>query len=170
GTFAGQARNLKNALLSFLDALGVGYRQQDMVIRGQPVPLGGEEGIFHQGRLLLVGDAASLAEPMTGEGIYYAVRSGQIAAKTIGEALRNSAIDLTSYTTRVNHEIMQDLKYARRLASLLYHFPGLCFHFFVRSSQVQKRVIDVLYGRSTYGSLYHDLLRSWAQILLDGLR
>jgi geranylgeranyl reductase family protein len=169
GTFIGQARNLKQALVSFLDALGVEYREQDIVIKGQPVPLGGQEGVFHRERLLLVGDAASLAEPMTGEGIYYAVKSGQIAAKTIGRALGSSAIHLAPYTTRVNQEITQDLKYARRLASLLYRFPGLCFRFFVRSTQVQKGVTDVLYGRSTYSSLYRDLLRDWARILLDGL-
>lgn len=170
GNFAGRARNLKNALLGFLDALGVGNRQQEVIIRGQPVPLGGEERILHRGTLLLVGDAASLAEPMTGEGIYYAVKSGQIAARTIGEALRDSVIDLTPYTARVNEEITQDLKYARRLASLLYRFPNLCFRFFVRSSLVQKGVGDVLYGRSTYESLYHDLLRNGLRILLEGLR
>ena len=170
GTFVGQARNLKNALLSFLDALGVGHTRQEMPIRGHPVPLGGEECVLHSGRLLLVGDAASLAEPMTGEGIYYAVKSGQIAATTICDALRNSAIDLTSYTSCINEEITQDLKYARRLAWLLYRFPGLCFRFFVRSSLVERRVADVLYGRSTYQSLYYDLLRSGPKILLDGLR
>jgi hypothetical protein len=31
-------------------------------------------------------------------------------------------------------------------------------------------VADVLYGRSTYQSLYYDLLRSGPKILLDGLR
>jgi geranylgeranyl reductase family protein len=34
-------------------------------------------------RLLLVGDAARVVEPFTGEGIYYALRSGELAAQAI---------------------------------------------------------------------------------------
>jgi menaquinone-9 beta-reductase len=36
---------------------------------------------------LLVGDAARVSEPVTGEGIYFAMRSGLLAAETIDEAL-----------------------------------------------------------------------------------
>lgn len=39
-------------------------------------------------RLLAVGDAAGLAKPTTGGGIYYSLISGQIAAVTLDEALR----------------------------------------------------------------------------------
>ncbi|HEY3899384.1 MAG TPA: geranylgeranyl reductase family protein [Chthoniobacter sp.] len=34
-----------------------------------------------QGRLLVIGDAARLVEPFTGEGIYYALASGELAAR-----------------------------------------------------------------------------------------
>ncbi len=37
---------------------------------------------------LLVGDAARVSEPITGEGIYFAMRSGMLAAETIDFALR----------------------------------------------------------------------------------
>jgi flavin-dependent dehydrogenase len=48
---------------------------------------------------LLVGDAARVNEPVTGEGIYFALKSGMIAAKTIDMALRKgdlSAAQLSS--------------------------------------------------------------------------
>ena len=38
-------------------------------------------------RVLLVGDAARVSEPVTGEGIYCAMRSGLLAAEVVGEAL-----------------------------------------------------------------------------------
>jgi flavin-dependent dehydrogenase len=38
-------------------------------------------------RLLLVGDAAGFVNPLSGEGIYYAMASGRIAAQVITEAL-----------------------------------------------------------------------------------
>ncbi len=38
-------------------------------------------------RLFLAGDAARVVEPFTGEGIYYALRSGELAAEAIGELI-----------------------------------------------------------------------------------
>ena len=37
----------------------------------------------HNHNLFFIGDAARVVEPFTGEGIYYALRSGELAAKTI---------------------------------------------------------------------------------------
>lgn len=37
--------------------------------------------------LFLIGDAARVVEPFTGEGIYYALRSGELAAEAIGRIL-----------------------------------------------------------------------------------
>jgi geranylgeranyl reductase family protein len=169
GSFVGSTKNLRTVLLSFLAGLGIAPEQRAIRVRGHPVPLGGEKHVLHGEGVLLAGDAASLAEPMTGEGIYYAVKSAQIAAETVCEQLENSTNDLSAYTRRINAEINEDLKYARRLSSLLYRLPRLCFHFFVRSATVQEAVADVLYGRSTFRKLNHDLLRSGPKILVNGL-
>jgi flavin-dependent dehydrogenase len=39
-------------------------------------------------KLFFIGDAARLVEPFTGEGIYYALRSGELAANAIVKILR----------------------------------------------------------------------------------
>lgn len=41
-----------------------------------------------QANLFFIGDAARVVEPFTGEGIYYALRSGELAAIAIGKILR----------------------------------------------------------------------------------
>jgi flavin-dependent dehydrogenase len=41
-------------------------------------------------RLLLAGDTARVVEPFTGEGIYYALKSGVLAAETVIACLRGS--------------------------------------------------------------------------------
>jgi len=64
-------------------------------------------------RLLLVGDAAGFINPLTGEGIYYAMVSGQIAATVIAEALEKQQTDealLSKYQTRWQNDFGKDIK------------------------------------------------------------
>lgn len=49
--------------------------------RGHPLPLSSPRWHQPDGRLVLAGDAAALVNPMTGEGIYYAVATGAIAGR-----------------------------------------------------------------------------------------
>jgi geranylgeranyl reductase family protein len=170
GVFRGKATQLKASLLGWLDILGLSSNSNRVKMRGHLVPLGGEARILHGQRVLLTGDAAGLAEPMTGEGIYYAVRSAQIAADTIHKALLDRSKDLSSYTETVNAEIAHDLRYAKRLAGLLYRFPRLCYHLFVSNPTAQRSVAETLCGRSAFEALYRESLTSVPKLLLSALR
>ena len=56
-------------------------------IRGAALPMGfNRTPQYHQG-LLLAGDAAGMVNPFNGEGIAYAMESGEILARTIVQAL-----------------------------------------------------------------------------------
>ena len=90
-------------------------------------------------RALLLGDAAGLLEPFTGEGIYYALRSAHLAA----EALTAASISDTSpwsYETAVDTEIMPDLAGARALQQVFDAWPWL-FHSLVRTHQRSWRAL-----------------------------
>ncbi len=60
-------------------------------LAGQRVGLGGWSYRPRSERVFLVGDAAGLAEPILGEGIYYAIKSGQAAAEAIAAGLSGVA-------------------------------------------------------------------------------
>jgi geranylgeranyl reductase family protein len=63
-------------------------------------------------RFLLVGDAAGFINPLTGEGIYYAMVSGQIAAEIITEALEKKQMTqefLSQYQTRWQNDFGKDI-------------------------------------------------------------
>jgi flavin-dependent dehydrogenase len=63
-------------------------------------------------RLLLIGDAAGFINPLSGEGIYYAMASGQIAAETIAEALEKRQTTeefLAKYQTRWQQDFGKDI-------------------------------------------------------------
>ncbi len=55
--------------------------------KGHHLPLSGFGWPHPAGRCLLVGDAAGLVNPMTGEGIYYAVATGMLAGRAAAEAV-----------------------------------------------------------------------------------
>ena len=63
-------------------------------------------------RILLVGDAAGFINPLSGEGIYYAMASGEIAAGIIAEALekkRTTKEFLSKYETRWRKDFGKDI-------------------------------------------------------------
>jgi len=59
-------------------------------LKAWPLPFGSFQGNRSQGNVLLVGDAASFVDPLSGEGIYYAIKSGQFAAEAIIESLEEN--------------------------------------------------------------------------------
>ncbi len=170
GSFRGKARNLKACLFDFLRRLDLPSNPDEVEVRGHLVPLGGIDQVLHTERVLLLGDAACLAEPMTGEGIYYAIKSAKVAASTILRALDDSALDLSLYTKQINSEITRDFKYAQLLASLLYRLPRLSSYFFVRSPLIRQGMANILCGASTFERLFYQLLSNSPRILMTALR
>lgn len=73
----------RSSLRDYLSSLG----HQPSAMKGWPLP---DKPVrpLARGRLLLAGDAGGLCEPISGEGLYYAIRSGQRAAQAILAAIR----------------------------------------------------------------------------------
>ena len=71
----------RSALEGPLAALLPGQPADPPSLRAHPLPLSTFRPRQPDGRVLLVGDAASLINPLTGEGIYYAVLSGKLAGE-----------------------------------------------------------------------------------------
>jgi geranylgeranyl reductase family protein len=131
---------------------------QILDIRAYPGPAGGLRGPRHQGRVLLVGDAAQLADPWLGEGIGYALTSARMAADT----LLASAIDtpdLSPYSQRIEREILVQFRTARKMALLVSLFYGLNVQFLKCSPSLQAIIIDLLRGERSYTDIWTDLSR-----------
>lgn len=82
-------------------------------LRGHRLPLTpGRPGVAH-GRVLLAGDAASLINPLTGEGIYYAVLSGAMAG-----AAATTPDPARSYPRLLRHRLGRHFRHTDALARL----------------------------------------------------
>jgi geranylgeranyl diphosphate/geranylgeranyl-bacteriochlorophyllide a reductase len=116
----------------------------------------------------LAGDSAGLVDPLTGEGIYYALRSGEILAETLVEGLSDS------YSERVWEEFGQALSVGARLVGMFYHGNFLggdvttrMVEFGARSRGILALMQDLEEGSETYQGLAWRLSRSLASTLLD---
>lgn len=109
--------------------------------------------------MLLAGDAAGLADPVTAEGISLALHSGRLAA----EALLDPAGEPEErYARAVQREIGSELRVARRLAGLLYRRPGAFEALFRRAGPALcEALTDVCTGERSYNGLVLDPRNWW---------
>ena len=114
---------------------------------GHPLPIYTRREPIATRRTLLVGDAAGLVDPFSGEGIRFAVKSGRIAAEAIlaGHPERYQA--LVYRQIGFNHIL------AAGLGLLFYHFPGLCYALDVRNPFATYAFVVLLSDQAGYAEV-----------------
>jgi geranylgeranyl reductase family protein len=92
-------------------------------VTGQHLGMGGHAYV-PRGRVLLVGDAAGLVDPLTGEGIHSAVVSGQAAAAALLACGKDAAADeiAAAYAKKLR-PLQQTLAFSHRAARAFYREP-----------------------------------------------
>jgi menaquinone-9 beta-reductase len=78
---------LRKWLASMPAEWGFTEENRTQPVRGAALPMGFNRTPHYVGGLLLVGDSGGMVNPFNGEGIGYALESGEIAARTIVQAL-----------------------------------------------------------------------------------
>ncbi len=112
----------------------------------------------------LVGDAAALADPITGEGIYYALRSAAILASTL---LEDGAP--ARYPERALEDFGRDLLKAAALHRRFYAegFSDRMVRFAAMSPALRRILRDLVLGRQGYLGLKRRLLRAGPRFLVE---
>src|SRR6266481_5946867 len=94
--------------------------------------------------LLFVGDAARVVEPLTGEGIYYALRSGELAASAVAKIVRGEDRQLALRDfARASAEMYRGRLWINRLARDAVLLPRIGSAF-VRAAQIQPAIVRLL--------------------------
>jgi flavin-dependent dehydrogenase len=83
-----------------------------------PIPASFDAASLADGRVLYVGDAAGVVDPMTGEGIAQALETGMLAASAIGAGGEPDTVG-SRYTRDVTRALGRDLRFAAALQRLL---------------------------------------------------
>jgi flavin-dependent dehydrogenase len=94
------------------------HAEPEGTVRAWPIPAAYDRDRLTSGRVLFVGDAGNVVDPMTGEGIAQALESGMLAARAIaghGDAAEVAA----RYRDDVDRALGADLRFAGLLQHVL---------------------------------------------------
>ena len=96
-------------------------------LRGHRLPMRGATRRPVGDRLLLVGDAAGIVDPLSGDGMYEAFVSGRLAAEATLELLAGRERDLGGYATAFAETFAAVERVSWRAKVAFERFPGLAF-------------------------------------------
>jgi geranylgeranyl reductase family protein len=114
---------------------------------------------------MAVGDAAGLVDPITGEGLYYAIRSADLAANALLTEAGGVAEKLQAYRRLLRKDFAADLEFSSRLARkiflgrfLLGSTTARMVQFTRRSPRFSALMQDLFAGTQSYLGLKKRLL------------
>lgn len=156
GCLSSKPRHLKHYHQKFLNSLNIGnYAITRSGSRLIPTCTKGR--LVWQNKALLLGDAAGLADPLTGEGIYNAILSAQLAAPVIEDSLVRGKVGLQDYQEIVERKIMSELSMARRLSKFFVRFPHLAFGMLDQSEGMWRALRNLMLGETGYAAIKREV-------------
>lgn len=104
--------------------------------------------------ILLIGDAAGIADPFVGEGLYHTFICSNIAAKHIINFFKIENYDIAyEYNENINHKLFDVLKWARAYAFIYNHFPNFSFWLGSETSIGNEILISWITGEIKYNEI-----------------
>ena len=152
GCLTSKARHLNRHHQKFLNSLSIGNYT---IARSSShlIPTCTRGRLVWQDKALLLGDAAGFADPLTGEGIYNAIQSAQLAAPVIENSLLKREVGLEDYQETVEQKIMSELRIARTLSKIFIRFPHLAFRMLKQGDGVWRTGCSLMLGEINYAAI-----------------
>jgi geranylgeranyl reductase family len=141
---AGTAQSLEHPKKILMDFLQENGLSGDFPVRSHIIPTGGIKRKIISSRLLLSGDAAGFVDAFTGEGISYAIRSGQLAAEAVADLVMYSQklSSLKAYESSCRQEFGNYLAGSLKLEKIIHRFPETSFKLAVSNNEILDKYLD----------------------------
>jgi len=134
-------------------AFSAGYDLSHARIGAHLIPMGNDHRKTVSDRIILAGDAAGYAEPLTGEGIYYAIRSGQLAAKTLAAAKKvgdYSEKTIGRYEADCKGEFCDEFRRSAKSMKAMFLLKPLSMRIIYNNNDLVEQFAMIQSGKSTY--------------------
>ncbi|OPL12828.1 MAG: hypothetical protein AVO39_03965 [delta proteobacterium MLS_D] len=139
--FASHLKDPKGTARSFLRRTGF---PEGLHFRGHRMSTGTIVNPLATPRVLTVGDAAGFTDPLTGEGIFYAIRSGIIAADMAVEAAQaGGPLPAGRYESACRRDFANNFLYARAIARTVYRFPSFFYRILAGDEELFRMLLEV---------------------------
>ncbi|MEP9410377.1 MAG: geranylgeranyl reductase family protein [Candidatus Brocadia sp.] len=150
--------NLNEIIEQYLKLIGID-KITELKRHGFLIPVSPRKDSFVRARVLLTGDTAGFADPVTGEGITFAILSGQIAAQALLDGRFETERVEQVYDSQLAKTILPELRLGRVLAKLIYDYPRVRTWLFRLYGQTLSEVVtDVFLGEKTYCGILHSVV------------
>lgn len=136
----------------FLLSTGIHFGET-LSLKSWPIPVRRKRGDFHAGLVMVAGDAGGLTDPLTGEGIWYAVKSGRLAAESAIAFLNGQRPDLSAYSSSVNATLMEEIRMALRIRDVFNTAPGRIHRLVRDNDRVWRAFGKILRGERFYSDV-----------------
>ncbi len=125
-----EGKNYMPDFKKFLTYCGVD-KDAPIKLKGAPLPYGynGGDPVLAEANILLVGDAAGMVDALTGEGIYFALKSGMLAANAI--AGKDNVLDIYKKSCKHIFEIVNN---SHKVSLVFYKYKRI-FLFFAKNKE-----------------------------------
>ena len=148
------ARILRRAIDTMLGSVGLTYPEETPghtppKLWAHPIPFwtGAEPLATPDNRVLLVGDAAGVVQPLFGEGIQYAVRTGALAAAHL------AGKTTPDYTNAVREMFAGEFDAALRVGRVFHRAPYLSYRLGVKNPAGTRLVGRLMSGEAHFADL-----------------
>lgn len=119
-------------------------------LRGHHLPVRRPGAPIARGRIAVVGDAAGLVDPLSGEGIHMAFASARLASHAAMRLLREEIDGMTPYQDAVDRELQPELNVSRQLQELFHFAPAPYVALMERSQMFWHLFCSLVRGDLTY--------------------
>lgn len=127
---------------------------------GHHLPTLTKRAVLASDRVVLVGDAAGLVDPFTGEGISNACYSASVAATAVVDALGRGSTDMRSYEEQIKASLSEEFAWSRRLLTFSTAFPRLIYRVFRSNDRAWEIFCRALRGEESFRRLAEEIFGS----------
>jgi len=139
--------------------------------KGGTLPLAPLEKTYSD-RVILVGDAAGVINPLSGEGIYYAMSSGEIAANIISESLESEDTSekfLSKYQKNWKKDFGRDIKLLLRATKGLRKETDKFIRLVSKDEKLADIAVSILHGSLSIHDYRWKLIRRYLYVSFKDL-
>jgi geranylgeranyl reductase family protein len=152
-------KNIKESYTEFLDRIIKTSKKRKVKFEARLFPFGNFLKQPGYQNTLLLGDSAGFADPLTGEGIYYAHKSAERAALCIREFLKNNQEDLLPCYKLNLASIYRELRAARIFRDFGYRYLREIPNPLLKNKYYSMKLVKVIHGINKYSRI--PLISKW---------